>query len=213
MQALDILNELIRHSLKAGEPTGPHITRYSMYKRMAGCLTPYDEVGKIAITISGSTKLAEICGLKKSTIRDMAFPEYDVLNLPFEENSIDFIISDQILEHVAGDIPKLYRDLAKILKPGGVMVHATPFLTEVHNCPVDCWRFTPNGLKWLADQSGMTVLSIDSWGSRVVWMYIALGYRFSPVPLDPDHPINRLAMKNEADWPITVWIICQKPAA
>jgi hypothetical protein len=32
------------------------------------------------------------------------------------------------------------------------------------------------------------------------------------VPLDDGHPLHRIAVANEPDWPIHAWVIAQKPA-
>src|SRR5262249_12445526 len=123
-------------------------------------------------------------------------------------HSISFLL---IIEHVPTDIFALFRSLANILSPGGFLVVATPFLTEIHRFPSDCWRITPEAYGLLVAQAGLEMVTCSSWGNRAVWLYIALGHRMAPVPEDPDHPINKLATFNEPLWPIHVWMIARKP--
>jgi len=45
--------------------------------------------------------------------------------LPFEDNSIDLIISDQVFEHIKDQVGVL-RELYRIMRPGGVALHIFP---------------------------------------------------------------------------------------
>jgi SAM-dependent methyltransferase len=42
----------------------------------------------------------------------------DALNLPFESDSIDFVLSDQVIEHVPDDVA-MAREIYRVLRPGG----------------------------------------------------------------------------------------------
>ena len=48
-----------------------------------------------------------------------------ILNIPFEDNVFDVIISSEVIEHVT-DTYKAMRELFRVLKPGGTMVLTTP---------------------------------------------------------------------------------------
>jgi ubiquinone/menaquinone biosynthesis C-methylase UbiE len=47
--------------------------------------------------------------------------------IPFEDASFDAILSNQVLEHVP-DIEVVARELARVLKPGGMSLHLFPHL-------------------------------------------------------------------------------------
>lgn len=49
----------------------------------------------------------------------------DICNLPFEDNSFDFILCNHVLEHIPDD-KKAMEELYRILKPGGVGVFQIP---------------------------------------------------------------------------------------
>lgn len=45
--------------------------------------------------------------------------------LPYDDNSFDFIISEQVFEHVMDQVA-MYRELHRILRPGGSSIHVFP---------------------------------------------------------------------------------------
>lgn len=51
--------------------------------------------------------------------------EMSPYRLPYDDESVDVVISNTILEHVH-DHPALYREIKRILKPGGVAIHTMP---------------------------------------------------------------------------------------
>jgi len=65
----------------------------------------------------------------------VALPGVDVCHdlndmpLPFESNSLDQILCQDILEHIHG-YPRLLKDLHRILKPGGVVDIRVPHFTS-----------------------------------------------------------------------------------
>jgi SAM-dependent methyltransferase len=64
--------------------------------------------------------------------------------------SFDVVISSQCLEHVPA--PWLWiRDVARILKPNGLLYVCSPNTWHYHEYPVDCWRPWPDGLRALFD--------------------------------------------------------------
>lgn len=51
--------------------------------------------------------------------------EYDGKALPFADASFDIVFSSNVLEHIRDPWP-VYREIARVLKPGGYGVHAMP---------------------------------------------------------------------------------------
>ena len=66
-------------------------------------------------------------------------------DLPIKDNSMDYVMSYQVLEHVPNP-HKVIREFYRVLKPNGVIVISVPFIGEYHTCPNDYWRFTHEGL-------------------------------------------------------------------
>lgn len=68
--------------------------------------------------------------------------------LPFKDDSFDAVISIAVLEHVR-DPFQCAREISRVLKPGGRLFCAMPFLQPVHGYPHHYFNATPQGLKRL----------------------------------------------------------------
>jgi SAM-dependent methyltransferase len=53
---------------------------------------------------------------------------YDGRSIPFEPASFDIVFSSNVLEHVE-DLASLFPEMARVLRPGGVMIHIVPSAT------------------------------------------------------------------------------------
>lgn len=73
----------------------------------------------------------------------------DITSCPqIPDNSFDFIVSIDVFEHI--NAPWLAaKEIARILKPGGVTYHTTLFSWRYHPCPIDYWRYSPEALKFI----------------------------------------------------------------
>lgn len=69
----------------------------------------------------------------------------------------DVVISGQMLEHCWKPWETV-KEMARILKPGGLMFLSAPNSWPYHEHPTDNWRFWPEGFKALFDEAGLTVL-------------------------------------------------------
>ena len=49
----------------------------------------------------------------------------DICNLPFEDNTFDFILCNHVLEHIEDDI-KAINELYRVMKPGGSGIFQIP---------------------------------------------------------------------------------------
>jgi SAM-dependent methyltransferase len=52
--------------------------------------------------------------------------------LPFEDNSVDVIIANQIIEHVK-EIFWIFHEIHRVLKPGGVIIVGVPNIASLHS--------------------------------------------------------------------------------
>ena len=73
---------------------------------------------------------------------------------PVASNSFDIVLSGQVIEHVRM-IWKWMQELARICKPGGVVITICPVTWPYHPHPFDCWRIYPEGMKALHEDSGL----------------------------------------------------------
>ncbi|GAB6842308.1 hypothetical protein JCM2811A_13090 [Methylorubrum rhodinum] len=206
------LQKIITHCLENDPaPKTHHITRFAMYKALSGVLAEHDSEEKTCLGVSTSKNLAKIIGLNAVKFTSANYPEYNIMKLPFENEQFDFVITDQVFEHIEGSPIEAFKECNRVLKPGGYAVHTTCFLQFIHGAPSDFWRYTPNGLRFMATDSGCEVILADGWGNREVWPYINLGFRTAKIPDNPKNPIYQLAMRNEPACPYVVWIVARKP--
>jgi SAM-dependent methyltransferase len=83
----------------------------------------------------------------------------DGLALPFRVGSFDAVLCNQVLEHVP-EGAVLMEEIARVLRPGGVLLLTVPLTWDLHREPSDFYRYTRYGLQYLADKSGLRVLEI-----------------------------------------------------
>ncbi|MDZ4772832.1 MAG: methyltransferase domain-containing protein [Planctomycetota bacterium] len=70
----------------------------------------------------------------------------DAHDLPFADASIDGVIAQAVLEHVA-DPYRVTSEIHRVLKPRGLVYAETPFLQPAHSTPYDFHRFTHVGYR------------------------------------------------------------------
>ena len=82
----------------------------------------------------------------------------DVYNWKEIENeTYDVIISGQAFEHMEF-FWKAIKEISRILKTGGYCCIIAPSSGPVHKNPVDCYRFTSEGMEEIAKYGGLTIL-------------------------------------------------------
>lgn len=80
------------------------------------------------------------------------YPSTDVLGvaeeLPFEDESFEAVLSIAVLEHVL-DPRRAANEIIRVLKPGGTLYVAVPFLQPLHGYPNHYFNMTHEGLRSL----------------------------------------------------------------
>jgi SAM-dependent methyltransferase len=193
----------------AGLPRGPHITRYYMYNHLEKLGRKLQFNAGRTLSVSHSDRLASVLGIEASEVVLADYPEHNLLSLNFPDSSFDYLLSDQVLEHVEGDPYQAIRECHRVLRPGGISILTTCFINPIHSCPKDFWRFTPDALS-LLHQDWSEIIEVGGWGNLAVWSVVEDGLRFEGVPDAPWHPLHRIAVHNDPLWPIVTWIIARK---
>lgn len=67
----------------------------------------------------------------------------DPYELPFEDESVDIVLSSSCFEH-SEMFWLSFLEILRILKPSGLFYLNAPSDGAVHKYPVDCWRFYPD---------------------------------------------------------------------
>ncbi len=209
-----MLRATLRRVLSAGVlrlPHGAHITRYAMYRALDNILADeFRGAERKILAISHSVRLASILGIGNGDITEANYPDCNIIDLnQFPDEAFDFVVSDQVLEHIEGNPQLAFDESRRVLKPGGIAVHTTCFINPVHGAPSDFWRFTPEALRYLT-RGFSEIITADGWGNRAVWIIDAIGMRFLPVPHAKWHPLHRIATYNDKRWPVVTWIIARK---
>jgi hypothetical protein len=77
----------------------------------------------------------------------------------------------------------LFREMARILAPGGKLVMNTPFLYWLHETPHDYHRYTEFALRRLATGAGFDVLELDALGGAGAALADLVAKRLAGIPL------------------------------
>lgn len=91
-------------------------------------------------------------------------------DLPVVTGTVDMVLSVNTLEHVY-DLKDALRELIRVLKPGGRLVLAVPFLFRMHGCPDDYNRPTASWWQETLPRLGVHDLSI----TPLVWDVMTTG--------------------------------------
>ena len=107
------------------------------------------------------------------------YPEVDlVCDLtranPFRPASFDAILLLNVLEHVY-DTHALLGTLSDLLKPGGVLLIAIPFMVKLHQTPVDFVRYTHFALQRLGEDHNLQIDLIEGYYDPVFFLGEGLG--------------------------------------
>jgi SAM-dependent methyltransferase len=79
---------------------------------------------------------------------------YDGVNLPFADDTIPLIYSNQVFEHVRHP-ELLLREIRRVLQLGGVFIGSTSQLEPYHSWSL--WNYTIYGFKVLVEDAGLTL--------------------------------------------------------
>ena len=105
---------------------------------------------------------------KKTSVDFKQFGTTDVVadlekEIPLPADSADIVYMSNVLEH----LPYAEQTLSethRILKKGGLLIGAVPFLAAVHQAPYDYKRYTIFGLKRMLSEAGFTDIAITPIG-------------------------------------------------
>jgi SAM-dependent methyltransferase len=92
----------------------------------------------------------------------------DPYSLPFENNSVDVIVSSSVFEH-SEMFWLVFLEIMRVLKPEGLFYLNVPSNGLFHRYPVDCWRFYPDSgnalVKW-AQRNQYDPVLLESFTAR-----------------------------------------------
>jgi SAM-dependent methyltransferase len=182
-----------------------------MYKQIYQCLKK-NNLLPLSGKILGISNIGNFHPLinEKAQIIDTEYPEVDLQNLPYNNNSFDYVISDQVIEHLE-DPKKAIDESHRVLKENGIAIHTTCFMNYIHRDPIDLWRFSPECLRYLC-RGFSKILSCGGWGNRVAVLACLASARLRQMAVPETRWSLRhlIATYNEDRYPIVVWIVAKK---
>lgn len=82
---------------------------------------------------------------------------------PLSDSTFDNVLLFNVLEHVF-DTSNVLGEIRRVLKPGGRLFGAVPFLHRYHKDPTDYWRFTHEALEILLSNAGYSNIVVRPHG-------------------------------------------------
>jgi SAM-dependent methyltransferase len=186
-----------------------------MYRRIRHSVSGMNLNGRL-LSLQHSERLCQVLDANPEQVLHARYPEYDMGNLKLPDESFDIVVSDQLLEHIQCTPEQAIRETYRVLRPGGIAIHTTCFLTPFHGAPAygtpgggDFWRYTHHGLRQLHGDY-RRIIAADGWGSQIMPLLTGLGLNHLPVPHAKWHPLNKLARTTWSSYHYVVWVIAQK---
>lgn len=107
------------------------------------------------------------------------YPEVDIVcdlttTNPFREASFDVVVLMNVMEHIL-DTRSLLVALSRILKPGGHLIVAIPFMVKIHQEPIDYVRYTHYALQSLAETYHLEIISLQGYYDPVFFLEEGIG--------------------------------------
>jgi uncharacterized protein YbaR (Trm112 family) len=163
-------NPLVRLAYRL-RPPSPHYDR-AKYPRMRALVAKYHQTARVLDL--GVRERPAAPGLISFDL--FRFPGVQVVGdahrLPFQDASLDGVISTALLEHV--EQPEaILAEMRRVTRPGGFVYVEVPFLQGYHPDPIDMRRYTRPGLEAKVAEAGFTVVESGVAGgpfSMLTWM-------------------------------------------
>ena len=102
-------------------------------------------------------------GLPDDDRRGIEFMRGSAESLPLADATVDCVLFNQVLEHVA-DPERSLSEISRVLKPGGRLLGSVPHISPVHLEPGDYRRYTDLGLRQLLERHQFTEIVIEGNG-------------------------------------------------
>jgi len=83
----------------------------------------------------------------------------NALALPFVDSAFDTILCSEVLEHVP-EPARLIAECKRVLKSEGILLLTTPQTWGLHLEPLDYYRYTKYGLRYLAEKNDLEIIDI-----------------------------------------------------
>ena len=130
------------------------------------------------------------------------YPEFDICK-QVPAGSYDIIFAEQVWEHLKYPY-RATRNAMKALRPGGYFLVTVPFMVRKHAHPMDCTRWSADGLAFFLEECGFDPKTIRSnhWGNRDCLMQnMDKWVRYDE---------TKHSLRHNDNFPLTTWALAQK---
>lgn len=176
-----------------------HWARKVMNERTAEWVAGLNPAQCDALEISGTYW----SGLNWRSYRASSYPDYDVCAGLLSDARFDVILCEQVLEHLPYPY-RAVRNIRAMLRPYGHFLVTTPFLIKIHHGPLDCTRWTPEGMGYFLEECGFDRenIKVEGWGN-----YDCVTTNFRSFV---DYKSAQHSLENDPEMPISVWAMARK---
>jgi SAM-dependent methyltransferase len=145
--------------------------------------------------------------------------------LPFADQAFDTVIISDVLEHLPQP-EAVWREMARILAPGGKVLLTVPFFYWLHEQPHDFYRYTEFALRRFAETNGFQVVFLEPLGGAaeiitdilakhlqgIRWVGPPLAMLIQSVMLAFTRTVlgKKLASKTSRGFPLEYFMVAQK---
>jgi SAM-dependent methyltransferase len=101
--------------------------------------------------------------------------------LPLPDAAFDTVLSTSVFEHLRR--PEVgWREAARVLRPGGVLLLHVPFLYWLHEEPHDYYRYTEHALRAFCAGHGLELVELTATGSGPAVLADLVARYLAPIP-------------------------------
>jgi SAM-dependent methyltransferase len=104
--------------------------------------------------------------------------------VPLADAVAHVVVITEVLEHVA-DTRTAFRELARIVRPGGHVLITIPFVYPLHEEPHDFVRLTPHALRALAAENALEIIELTTHGNELESIALIWAQLFERLPRGP----------------------------
>jgi SAM-dependent methyltransferase len=94
--------------------------------------------------------------------------------VPFRDQSFDAIVLMNVMEHIY-DTRALFSGLSRLLKLGGVLIVAIPFMVKIHQAPIDYVRYTHYALQRIGEEHNLSTSLVEGYYDPVFFLGEGIG--------------------------------------
>lgn len=104
--------------------------------------------------------------------------------LPYEDHSVDVVLSGQMLEHCEF-FWQAFVEMMRVVKKDGLLILIAPSGGPIHQYPVDCYRYYPDGYRALAKYARCELVHLHH-DERGPWRDLVGVFSWEPIWFTPE---------------------------